>query len=66
VVGKSHTIELVLMGHMWSTHEAAAWGMASYVVEEGEGEGDATTVIREVVALTEEIAVGKSQIAVQA
>ncbi len=48
-------IELVLMGCMWSIEEAAAWGMASHivhVVREGEGEGDGTTIVREVVALT--------------
>ncbi len=48
-------IELVLMGRMWSTQEAAVWGMASHVIciiREGEGEGDGTTVMREAVALT--------------
>ena len=39
--------------------------MASRVVGGGEGEGDGTAVVREVVALAGEIA-GKSQIAVQA
>ncbi len=62
-VGKSRAMELVLTGRMWSAQEAAAWGMASRVV--GEGEGDGAAIVREVVALAGEIA-GKSQIAVQA
>ncbi len=48
-------MELVLMGHRWSVQEATAWGMAShviYIIREGEGEGDGTTVVREAVALT--------------
>jgi enoyl-CoA hydratase len=64
-VGKSRAMELVLTGRMWSAHEAAAWGMASRVVEEAEGEGSAAAVVREAVALAGEI-VSKSQIAVQA
>jgi enoyl-CoA hydratase len=66
-VGKSRAMELVLTGRMWSAQEAAAWGMASRVVEaaEGEGEGSAPAVVREAVAVAGEIA-SKSQIAVQA
>ena len=70
-VGKSRAMELVLTGRMWSAQEAAAWGMASRVVEaaegegEGEGEGSAPAVVREAVELAGEIA-GKSQIVVQA
>ena len=62
-------MELVLTGRMWSTQEAAAWGMASHVVGgddgDGDGDGDGAAVVREGVALAGEIA-GKSQIAVQA
>ena len=64
-VGKSRAMELVLTGRMWSAQEAAAWGMASRVVEEAEGEGSAAAVVREAVTLAGEI-VSKSQIAVQA
>ena len=64
-VGKSRAMELVLTGRMWSAQEAAAWGMASRVVEEAEGEGSAAAVVREAITLAEEI-VSKSQIAVQA
>src|SRR6266851_2309901 len=64
-VGKSRAMELVLTGRMWSAQEAAAWGMASRVVGEGDGEGDGAAVVREAVALAGEIA-GKSHIAVQA
>jgi len=66
-VGKSRAMELVLTGRQWSAQEAAAWGMASRVVEqsEGEGEGSAPAVVREAVKLAGEIA-SKSQIAVQA
>lgn len=64
-VGKSRAMELVLTGRMWSAQEAAAWGMASRVVEDPEGEGSAVAVVREAVTLAGEIA-SKSQIAVQA
>jgi len=64
-VGKSRAMELVLTGRMWSAQEAAAWGMASRVVEGAEGEGSAAAVVREAVTLAGEI-VSKSQIAVQA
>ncbi|KAI9510927.1 ClpP/crotonase-like domain-containing protein [Russula earlei] len=59
-VGKSRAMELTLTGRTWSAQEAVAWGMASRVVGEGDGE-----VVREAVALAAEIA-AKSQIAVQA
>jgi enoyl-CoA hydratase len=59
-VGKSRAMELTLTGRMWGAREAAEWGMASRVVDEGVG-----VVVREAVALAGEIA-GKSQIAVQA
>lgn len=59
-VGKSRAMELTLTGRMWGAREAAEWGMASRVVNEGEG-----VVVREAIALAVEIA-GKSQIAVQA
>jgi enoyl-CoA hydratase/carnithine racemase len=49
--GNSHAMELVLTGHMWSAQEAAARGMASRVVREGEGKEDGTTVVKEAVAL---------------
>jgi len=64
-VGKSRAMELVLTGRQWSAQEAAAWGMASRVVEEAEGEGSAAAVVREAVTLAGEIA-SNSQIAVQA
>jgi len=64
-VGKSRAMELVLTGRQWSAQEAAAWGMASRVVEEAEGEGSAAAVVREAVTLAVEIA-SNSQIAVQA
>jgi enoyl-CoA hydratase len=67
-VGKSRAMELTLTGRMWSAQEAAAWGMASRVVEEGEGAGageGTNAVVSEAVKLAGEIA-SKSQIAVQA
>ena len=60
-VGKSHAMELVLTGRMWSAQEAAAWGMASRVVGEGDGGGDGAAVVREAVALAGEIA-GKARL----
>ena len=59
-VGKSRAMELTLTGRKWGAHEAAAWGMASRVVAEGEGE-----VVREAVGLAREIA-DKSRVVVQA
>ncbi|KAF8875801.1 enoyl-CoA hydratase [Gymnopilus junonius] len=59
-IGKSRTMELVLTGRNITAQEAAAWGMVSRVVGEGEGE-----VVKEAVSMAKEIA-SKSQIAVQA
>ncbi|KAF7315280.1 hypothetical protein MIND_00042400 [Mycena indigotica] len=60
VIGKSRTMELVLTGRNISAQEAAAWGMVSRVVGEGEGE-----VVREAVEMAKVIS-SKSQIAIQA
>ncbi|KAI0824500.1 enoyl-CoA hydratase [Trametes gibbosa] len=59
-IGKSRTMELVLTGRNFSAQEAAAWGIVSRVVPEGEG-----VVVKEALALAETIA-SKSAIAVQA
>ncbi|PPQ70516.1 hypothetical protein CVT26_013974 [Gymnopilus dilepis] len=59
-IGKSRTMELVLTGRNITAQEAAAWGMISRVVGEGEGE-----VVKEAIKMAKEIA-SKSQIAVQA
>jgi enoyl-CoA hydratase len=59
-IGKSRTMELTLTGRNFSAAEAAAWGMVSRVVEEGEGK-----VVEEAVKMAGVIA-GKGQLAVQA
>jgi len=71
-VGKSRAMEITLTGRTWSAQDAVAWGMASRVVEDGDGAAAAAAaadgvlpVVREAVALAREIA-AKSQIAVQA
>ncbi|EMD37149.1 hypothetical protein CERSUDRAFT_84184 [Gelatoporia subvermispora B] len=60
VIGKSRTMELTLTGRNFSGEEAAAWGMVSRVVGQGEGQ-----VVKEAVDMASVIA-GKSAIAVQA
>ncbi|EIW53719.1 enoyl-CoA hydratase [Trametes versicolor FP-101664 SS1] len=59
-IGKSRTMELVLTGRNFSAQEAAAWGVVSRVVGEGEG-----VVLKEAIELAQVIA-SKSAIAVQA
>lgn len=59
-VGKSRAMELVLTGRRFNAQEAVAWGVASRVVGEGEGQ-----VVKEAVELAKVIA-SKGALAVQA
>ncbi|GJE98714.1 enoyl-CoA hydratase [Phanerochaete sordida] len=59
-IGKSRTMEITLTGRNFSAAEAAAWGMVSRVVPEGEGK-----VVEEAVAMAQTIA-SKGRLAVQA
>ena len=59
-VGKSRAMELVLTGRNFSAVEAESWGVASRVVDEGEGK-----VVEEAVKLAGVIA-SKGRLAVQA